>query len=57
MREGLHRVNQVENKQGWIIFKSQYAIKPEQARGSSSRKENISGFSIIEFLVLNISTF
>lgn len=56
MREGLHRVNQVENKQGWIIFKSQQAIKPEQACGSSSWKENISGFSIREFLVLNIST-
>lgn len=57
MRGGLRRVNQVENKQGWFIFlKGRNTNKLEQAHGSSWWKKNISGFSIIQVLALDIST-
>lgn len=45
MREGLHRVNQVENKQGWIIFKSRVLLGSRRLVAGAHAKKTSQGFS------------
>lgn len=57
MRECLHRVNQIEHKQSWIIFKSQHAFNQSRPAGAAHEKKTFQGFPSYNYLLLISAPF
>lgn len=56
MRECLHILNQIENKQGWIIFKSQHAFNQSRPAAAHEKKTFL-GFPSYNYLFLISAPF